>query len=76
MGMEVYKMKVLVREERCKECGICVEACPKKAISFKDEISLTGYRPVVINDDLCTGCGICYTMCPDWVFEILGDRRK
>jgi len=66
--------KVLIREERCKQCGICVDACPKSAISFSSKINLNGYQPVVIDDDLCIGCGICYTMCPDWVFEILGDR--
>lgn len=66
--------KVLVREERCKQCGICVAHCPKKAISFSDEINMKGYQPVVVDNELCIGCGICYTMCPDWVFEILGDR--
>lgn len=67
-------MKVLVNDERCKQCGICVANCPKKAISFREEINLKGYQPVVVDDELCIGCGICYTMCPDWVFEILGDR--
>lgn len=67
-------MKVLVNDERCKQCGICVANCPKKAISFREEINLKGYQAVVVDDELCIGCGICYTMCPDWVFEILGDR--
>ena len=69
-------MKVKVREERCKQCGICVEACPKNAISFKEEIRMTGYRTVVVDDEKCIGCGICYTMCPDWVYEIMGDGGK
>lgn len=68
-------MKVTVREERCKECGICVNFCPKDAISFNDEISMTGYRPVVVDQDLCIACGICYSMCPDWVFEIKEDKE-
>lgn len=63
-------MKVLVRSERCKQCGYCVANCPKKAISFQEEISATGYRPAVIDEEKCIGCGICYSMCPDWVFEI------
>lgn len=65
--------KVLVNEDRCKECGICVDACPKNAIKFSDTINLNGYRPVKVDDDMCIGCGICYTMCPDWVYEITGE---
>ncbi len=66
-------MKVLVKAERCKQCGLCAANCPKKAITFSEEISQTGYRPAVIDDEKCIGCGICYTMCPDYVFEVLGE---
>lgn len=65
-------MKVKIESERCKQCGLCVANCPKKAISFREEINTAGYRPVVIDDDKCIGCGICYTMCPDGVYEVLG----
>lgn len=66
-------MKVKVNDEKCKQCGICVANCPKKAISFSDVINMKGYQPVVVDDAACIGCGICYTMCPDWVFEITGE---
>lgn len=65
-------MKVLVKPERCKECGLCDAFCPKKAISHADHINLAGYHPVVIDDEKCIGCGICYTTCPDGVFHVLG----
>lgn len=67
--------KVNVRQERCKQCGICIANCPKEAISFAKEINLNGYRPAVVDDDKCISCGNCYTMCPDWVFEILGEEN-
>lgn len=63
--------KVLVRTERCKECGLCVTNCPKKAIKFQEEINKQGYRPVSVDNELCIGCGICYITCPDGVYEVL-----
>lgn len=65
-------MKVLVKPERCKECGLCDAFRPKKAISHADHTNLAGYHPVVIDDEKCIGCGICYTTCPDGVFHVLG----
>ena len=49
-------MKVLVKPERCKECGLCDAFCPKKAISHADHTNLAGYHPVVIDDEKCIGC--------------------
>ncbi len=64
--------KVKVEIERCKSCGYCVDACPKKAISFvKVEGEL--YDNVTVDDEKCIGCGICYQVCPDYVFEIIDE---
>ena len=64
-------MKVEIKRERCKECGLCIHHCPKKAIK-SDSLNANGYYPVQIDDELCIGCGICYTTCPDGVFHVLG----
>lgn len=66
--------KVLTKPERCKQCGLCVVACPKDAISFSEEINTAGYRYTMINDEKCIACGMCYITCPDGVYEILGDK--
>ena len=65
-------MKVEIKRERCKACGLCIHHCPKKAISKSDSLNANGYYPVQIDDELCIGCGICYTTCPDGVFHVLG----
>ena len=51
-------MKVEIKRERCKECGLCIHHCPKKAISKSDSLNANGYYPVQIDDELCIGCGI------------------
>ena len=65
-------MKVEIKPDRCKECGLCSAHCPKKAISHSSELNAAGYHPVIIDDEKCIGCGICYTTCPDGVFHVLG----
>ena len=45
-------MKVEIKRERCKECGLCIHHCPKKAISKSDSLNANGYYPVQIDDEL------------------------
>lgn len=66
--------KIKYNPDRCKQCGLCVANCPKKAISFREEVNAAGYKTVLVDHDKCIGCGICYTMCPDGVYEILGSK--
>ena len=67
-------MKVSITSERCKECGLCRNFCPQKAITFAERTNLAGYHPAVIDDEKCIGCGICYTVCPDGVFHVHGSK--
>ncbi len=64
--------KVTFNEDRCKGCGLCVEACPKKIVTMaKDKINAKGFHPAtVIEMDKCIGCAFCATMCPDVVIEV------
>ena len=64
--------KVTFREDRCKGCGLCVDACPKKIVTMaKDRINAKGFHPAtVVEMDKCIGCAFCATMCPDVVIEV------
>ncbi len=64
--------KVTFNEDRCKGCGLCVDACPKKiVIMAKDRINQKGFHPAtVVEMDKCIGCAFCATMCPDVVIEV------
>ncbi len=56
---------VRVDEDECKGCGLCVEACPPKALSLSEKLNHSGYRTAMYADDGCTGCGICFMACPE-----------
>ncbi len=44
----------VIREDRCLQCGECLDWCHFQAIS--DTFS--------VNPLLCEGCGVCWTLCP------------
>lgn len=59
--------KITVKENVCKGCGLCVQACPKKIIGLaKDHLNAKGYHPAqLLDEEKCIGCAMCATMCPD-----------
>lgn len=69
-------MKVNVKQECCKECGLCIYHCPRQAISKSGMLNANGYHPVQVNDEACMACGMCYTICPDGVFYIPGSQSR
>lgn len=54
-----------VDQNECKGCGLCVEACPPKAIQMGEQLNHYGYRSASYSGAGCTGCGICFMVCPE-----------
>jgi pyruvate formate lyase activating enzyme len=52
--------------EKCARCGICIEACPEKALSFDED----GY--ILIDRVLCDCCGECVEACPNGALKLIG----
>lgn len=55
-----------LRHDLCTGCGVCEDACPKKAITIA--VDKGNFRPVV-NDGICVNCGICLKTCPGVGFD-------
>lgn len=64
--------KVTFDENRCKGCGMCVAACPRKILVLsQDKLNAKGYHPAACVDmEACIGCAFCATMCPDVVITV------
>ena len=64
--------KLTFDTNRCKGCGLCVEACPKGLLAIaRDKINLKGHHPAEITDqEKCVGCAFCAMMCPDCVIKV------
>jgi len=63
--------EITFRQERCKGCGLCLDACPKHILFITSNINRQGYSVAGITDmEKCTGCKLCAEMCPDVVIEV------
>ncbi|MEN2974138.1 MAG: 4Fe-4S binding protein [Candidatus Caldarchaeales archaeon] len=66
--------------ERCKECGFCVELCPRDVLKVGEERNMKGYRWPKIADGKaydCIACRMCEWICPEFaIFVKEVDRRE
>jgi len=61
--------KAVVDEERCSQCGLCVNNCPYSAITLNDKNIAT------VDEIKCRGCGICAMTCPSSAITVRNSRN-
>ncbi len=62
MGVAVVNMRTCLLAVN-KECGICMNVCPYRALDFDwDPVNMVS--TVVVKKERCTGCGSCQYVCP------------
>lgn len=65
------KQEIVCFRGLCKGCGLCIEKCPVKAITFsKAELGYLGTPSVNIDINKCIACGICELICPDSALKL------
>ncbi|WP_075859611.1 4Fe-4S dicluster domain-containing protein [Carboxydothermus pertinax] len=57
----------------CKGCGLCIEKCPTKAITWSEVLGVYG-TPSVESNNKCIACGICQMVCPDCAIYV--EKKK
>ena len=61
------QVRVVVLEERCKGCGLCVEYCPREVLRMSERFNRKGYHPPeTAAPEECVGCGFCQEVCPEF----------
>ena len=65
------KGRIVIDQELCKGCELCISFCPKSAISQSDKLNSAGYLPAVFSENgECTGCAACALVCPEVAIEV------
>ena len=71
LTMSKIKGAIVVDEERCKGCNLCVVACPLDVIALNKEVNMKGYNYAwQVKEDTCNGCSSCATVCPDGCISV------
>ncbi|QVK19124.1 4Fe-4S binding protein [Mycoplasmatota bacterium] len=66
------KGRIIVDIDKCKGCGLCIEACPFNLLELDaNVVNKKGYQPMRIHTpEKCIGCASCALMCPDVVITV------
>ncbi|HNR69467.1 MAG TPA: 4Fe-4S binding protein [bacterium] len=57
--------RVVIREDECKGCGLCINICPEKVLFEQKHLNRMGYHPAGYLGTGCIGCGFCFYQCPE-----------
>ena len=58
--------KASINVDLCKQCGLCLENCPQKAIT----------KDYQVLEKRCIGCGQCFYVCPKRAVNFFDKRRE
>jgi 2-oxoglutarate ferredoxin oxidoreductase subunit delta len=70
--------RLLIRDDRCKGCELCVAACPTHVLALdRSRVNALGYHPISeVHPDACTSCALCAKVCPDVVFTVIAPPAR
>lgn len=63
--VEPFAHRVVLREERCIDCGLCVGLCPAGAFVLDPDT-----RRIRFEGERCLTCGLCLKACPPRAMEM------
>jgi 2-oxoglutarate ferredoxin oxidoreductase subunit delta len=68
---------IIVNEDWCKGCGICIERCPVNALEESDKLNRRGVRPPQLKkENECNYCRLCELICPDLAITVMPEEKR
>ncbi len=67
---------IVVDQNICKGCELCIAACPQESIGLSDRINSIGYRFAILVKDNCTGCVNCALVCPEAAITVYRQAKE
>ena len=62
---------IVVLEERCKGCELCVPACPEDILTMSRRTNSKGWNVVDTQQmEKCIACNLCALICPDRAIDV------
>ena len=66
--MKVLRKMIVIDEEKCDGCGLCMPSCPEGALQIVD--TPKGPKARVVKENFCDGLGACLGDCPQGALTI------
>ena len=76
--VRIPRGQVYLIPERCKDCGICIELCPKDVLQVSVNTNSKGYHyPEVApeKENECIHCDFCTVVCPEFAIFTMEDPQ-
>jgi len=68
---QIQRGYIVVLEERCKGCELCVPACPENILLMSHRANRSGWNLVETQDmEKCIACNLCALICPDRAIDV------
>ena len=64
--MDVHEHSIVIDEDKCIGCGICVEYCNVDAIQINEDKHVVE----VVDLEVCIECHSCQQMCPEKAIKV------
>jgi 2-oxoglutarate ferredoxin oxidoreductase subunit delta len=78
--VKVSRGEIHIIEERCKQCRLCIEHCPKEFLQESEKVNEKGYHiPEVVEEPekgkICVSCNICEIAFAEYVIWV-GEKKE
>ena len=79
--VKVSRAEIHIIEERCKQCRLCIELCPREVLQESEKVNEKGYHlPKAVEEPekgkICVSCNICEVACPEYAIWVREKKEK